>query len=371
MKARLNELLRCPSCVATLDCHAFQTESDPLGAQAGAAYAEDVIEGLLDCSGCALVYPIIEGVPRVIRNAFDEYTEWFHHHKDKIGAIEGLESVAQQLGKVDSSRFDKRSNESFSLQWQNYQYGDKTWFKDDLALRKDEFLDAVKLEASELDGRMVLDAGCGNGRLTASVAKHGAEVVGMDLSRSVVRANQMRAEHAGDRAPFVHFVQGNVMEPPFAPETFDHIHTSGVLHHTPSTERAFDGFLKTGKPGGRVYVQLYRKREFWVGVPNRIIRFFTSRLPVKLLYSLCMLMAPVHRFLVLCVAKLRGEASPIQNTTRREQAVSLFDNYSPRYQYRYTPLEVQKMFEVRGLTGVRDVTFENEERHMVAFVGDK
>ncbi len=370
MKRRLVELLRCPGCGSTLRCHPFEERPDPSGLAAGGeSYGQEIVEGILCCEGCTLAYPVHEEVPRVLRNALEEYPAWFATNRERIREATGRDDLAS--ASVDATRFDKRSNESFSLQWQKYQYGDKTWFKDDLALRKDEFLDAMRLEASALEGRLVLDAGCGNGRLTASVTRHGAEVVGMDLSRSVVRAHQMREQHAGDRVAFLHFVQANVLEPPFAPETFDHGHTSGVLHHTPSTERSFDSFLGLIKPGGRVYVQLYRKREAWVGIPNQLLRAVTSRLPVRVLFQLCLLLAPVHRALVLLVARLRGESSPIRDTTRREQAVSLFDNYSPRYQFRYTPDEVRALFEERGLSNVQDVTFENEARHMVAFLGDR
>jgi len=44
---------------------------------------------------------------------------------------------------------------------------------------------------------------------------------------------------------------------------------------------------------------------------------------------------------------------------------------SPRYQYRYTPEQVRRRFVDAGLQGVTDVTFPNEARHMVAFVGVK
>ena len=54
-------------------------------------------------------------------------------------------------------------------------------------------------------------------------------------------------------------------------------------------------FVRTqlGKPGAHVYVQLYRVREAWVGVPNRILRAFTTWLPVRALWSLCWHMVPL------------------------------------------------------------------------------
>jgi hypothetical protein len=82
-------------------------------------------------------------------------------------------------------------------------------------------------------------------------------------------------------------------------------------------------------------------------------------------------MVPVHTALVLLVARLRGEESPIAKATTRERAISLFDHLSPRYQYRYTPDQVRRRFTDAGLENVKDVTLANEARHMVAFLGVK
>ncbi len=379
LRPRLLDIVRCPSCRSRLDLHALVEERRPLARPAlaercvGSAerYEREIREGFLRCTGCPLVYPVLAGVPRLIRNAYEEYQEFYWRHREALGGLEGMEGVLRRLGTVDASAFDRRSNESFGRQWQEYQYGDRTWFKDDLALRQGEFLASMDLKEDDLRGRLILDAGCGNGKLTASVATYEAEVVGMDLSRSVERAAENAERSAGENAPFVHFVQGNILEPPLAQESFDHIHTSGVLHHTPDTWRSFRSFLTLGKPGAHVYVQLYRVREPWIGIPNAAIRAVTSRLPVELTWRLCWHLVPLHTLAVRMVAKLRGEVTPITQANRRERTVSLFDNYSPRYQYRYRPEEVRAQFETAGLEAVKDVTFENEARHMVAFVGRK
>ena len=399
MKKRLVDLVRCPACLARLALHIAREEDDASGhAQAAGkcstfcathnqllagssasqvrnsctgCYGREVMEGFFACTSCRLLYPIIAGVPRLIRNAYDEHTAFFHRHRALIAKLAGQEELLRRMGRVSSSVFDKRSNESFSLQWQMHEYDDHTWFKDDADLRRREFLYSMDLAEHDLKDRLILDAGCGNGSLTASIARYGAEVVGLDLSSSIERAYQNRDRFAGSHAPFVHFVQGNIMEPPFAPETFDHIHTSGVLHHTPDTEKAFCSFLRLARPGGRVYVQLYRRREAWVRTVNQVLRFFTTKLPVRLLYRLCYAMVPVHTALVRVVAAARGEQTPIARFSRRERAISMFDHFSPKYQYRYTPEQVRSMFERGGLTGVKDVTLDNEARHMVAFVGNK
>lgn len=386
MKLRILELLSCPVCAGGLTCQAFEEAEEPVAAAPAApacarlcarhgrpvtalgeapdcraCYAAEIRTGMMRCTRCALQFPIIAGVPRLVRDAAVVYRDFFREHEAAGSAA--LPRPAK-LG-------DARSNDSFSLQWQNHGDQDKTWFKDDLALRRGEFLLSMDATPEQLAGRLVLDAGCGNGRLTGSIATYGAEVVGMDLSSSIERAHAGRQRAAGERAPFVHFIQGNVLEPPLAREIFHFVHSSGVIHHTPDPEGALHALLARTRRGGKLYIQLYRKREAWVGIPNHLLRMVTTRLPVRLLYRLCWLAVPLHTALVLIVARLRGESSPLSSASRGERALSLFDNYSPRYQFRYTADQVAVLFEKAGLREVHDVTLANEARHMVAFVGTR
>ena len=80
---------------------------------------------------------------------------------------------------------------------------------------------------------------------------------------------------------------------------------------------------------------------------------------------------PLHTILVRLVARLRDENSPIGSASRGERALSLFDNFSPRYQYRYTPEQMRQMLEAAGLIEIQDTTLANEARHMVAFTARK
>jgi SAM-dependent methyltransferase/uncharacterized protein YbaR (Trm112 family) len=395
MKRRLLELLCCPVCGGGLVLTVFRETERPISImppgpacsercelwgvplhaglpapdadECAGCYAREIEEGLLVCSACGGFYPIVDAVPRLVRNAEHEYGVFFDGHRKVILQSAGRAPVARR----DPMIFDPRSNDSFGLQWTNQAEGEKTWFKDDRSLRKQEFLHSLAVNQQDLRGALIFDAGCGNGRLTASVAAFDDEIVGMDLSAGIERAQAGKRHYAAKREHFVHFVQGNVMEPPLRPGSFDIIHSSGVLHHTPSVQRAFLSILRVLRPGGRIYVQLYRRREAWVGVPNALLRSVSSRLPPRLLYRICQVAVPLHTALVLLVARLRGEKSEIASASIGERALSLFDNFSPRYQYRYSPQEIRQMFEAAGLTEIQDTTLANEARHMVAFAASK
>jgi ubiquinone/menaquinone biosynthesis C-methylase UbiE/uncharacterized protein YbaR (Trm112 family) len=355
MKKRLLDWIVCPQCGEPPALEIFQTEShDP----------EEILEGALPCA-CGLVYPILGGIPRMIRNARDEYPEFFARYdvRRKGQPLPPGEPVAEPFA-------DKRSSRSFGLQWQIYREGDHTWFKDDAGLRKKEFLYNLDTTPEELSRSTLLDAGCGNGELTRAVAEYGPEIVAMDFSRSVENARRRLFEHSPGLAHRVHYLQGNVLELPLRPRSFDLVHSSGVLHHTPSTYRAFRSVSKAVKPGGKTYIQLYRRRPAWIHAINVSLRAVTTRLPMRVLYALCYAATPLHSALSRLMHRLRGEAPP-PRATARERAVQMFDNYSPPYQYRHTVPEIQELFRSEGYDDPRDVTLENEARHMLAVLGRK
>lgn len=369
MKRRLLDIIRCPVDGSEFDLEVAKGRAEKIDAAAcrrvfgdsadqsavEGLYGEEILEGRLVSRKSHNTYPIVDGVPRLIPGA--------------PGGPTGNSKIAP--GQSAGPHSDERSPESFGRQWSNYQFEDHTWFKD-LKLRVDEFLRSMAVGADALPSSLLLDAGCGHGALTAAIAgAYGIEAVGMDFTDAVGRAQANREKFAGACAPFVHYLQGDLLQSPLASSVFDLVHCSGVIHHTPDPHRAFQSLFETTKPGGRLYVQVYRKREAWVGIPNTIIRSVTTHIPTSWLWNLCVAAAPIHAGLVRIVAAARGERPMLANATRRERAVSLFDNYSPRYQFRYHPHEIRRFFQDAGMDAIEDTTLENEKRHMVAFVGVK
>jgi 2-polyprenyl-3-methyl-5-hydroxy-6-metoxy-1,4-benzoquinol methylase/uncharacterized protein YbaR (Trm112 family) len=345
MQKRLLDWLVCPACGEPPQLRVFEEESG------------EILDAALACS-CGLIYPVIDGIPRMIRTAREEYPEFYARH--------GLGSPSTGGERPE----DPRSARSFRLQWTLYQEGDHTWFKDDAGLRKRELLDNLDTTPGELAGKVLLDAGCGNGELTRAIAGYGVEIVAMDFSRSVERARQRLFQKSPSLSHRVHYLQGNVLELPLRQRSFDLVHSSGVLHHTPSTERAFRSVSQAAKPGGKLYVQLYRRRPAWIHAINVSLRAVTTRMPMELLYRLCHLATPVHAALSRLMHFLRREPAP-PKATARERAVQMFDNYSPKYQYRHTVPEIMELFRSAGYDNLKDVTLANEARHMLAVLGTR
>lgn len=140
---------------------------------------------------------------------------------------------------------------SFSSEWDYHNEAglEETWGFT-VPRRLAMFMAEVQYTAPELSTMRVLDAGCGNGRLTDAMGSICREVVGIDYSESVVAAEARR------KSPNVRFVQGDLSNPPDIGE-FDLVYSAGVLHHTPDTRKAFASTARMVKDGGVLFVWVY------------------------------------------------------------------------------------------------------------------
>jgi arsenite methyltransferase len=108
--------------------------------------------------------------------------------------------------------------------------------------------------------RRVLDAGCGSGFSTGLWltpdwrARVSTQVIGADVSDAI----DVARERVGE-TPLTQFVQSDLMSLPFA-DAFDAIISEGVLHHTPSTERALRRLAGHLCAGGELMFYVYSQK---------------------------------------------------------------------------------------------------------------
>jgi SAM-dependent methyltransferase len=106
-------------------------------------------------------------------------------------------------------------------------------------------------------------------------ARHDARVASVDLTPRAIELTKAHLEYRNLSAD----VQvGNAEDLPFADETFDLVVSSGVLHHTPDTSKAFTECFRVLKPGGHAKITLYRK-----GLLHRPFIFGATRLAMRVL----------------------------------------------------------------------------------------
>jgi len=131
MKESLLETLVCPSCKGDLIIHTCKNTTE-------------IEEGTLHCV-CGRYYPIVSSIPRFVED--DAYVksfsmEWNIHPKTQ------LDNSSSDVSEKDFTRKTGLSNE-------------------------------------DVEGKLVLDVGCGMGRFMDVIEKWGGEVVGVDLSCAV------------------------------------------------------------------------------------------------------------------------------------------------------------------------------------------
>jgi phosphoethanolamine N-methyltransferase len=107
------------------------------------------------------------------------------------------------------------------------------------------------VEGLPLQGKALLDIGCGPGGVTLHLAeKYGlACATGFDVEKPVVEAARRRAKARGSavRAVFVHAPPGLL---PFADAAFDVVFSKDALLHVPDKDALFAEIFRVLRPGG-------------------------------------------------------------------------------------------------------------------------
>lgn len=253
----------------------------------------------------------------------------------------------------DSFREDARSiSDSFGREWRVFSYErvDRTWGQD-TGDRCQDFLRYLRLRPEDLEGKVVLDAGCGNGLLGVELAeRYRCEVLATDISSSVLRAYDQLLPSWG--AGRVHLVQADIVSPPFRPQAFDIVICAGVLHHTRDTKEAFDRLAPALAPGGTIFVWLYHH----VPGPKMAVRMFFRKCLAPLpggvkefIVATCILPQSLARQHLRTLLRRNDQRDRLRT---RERLVMLLDSYTCRYRWEHTPEEVHAWFRERGYAEV-------------------
>lgn len=234
MKQRLLRYLACPACQGAI-----------VLSEAFAKDAEEVIEGLLQCSNCKREFPVVRGVPRFA-----------------------------DLGDIEEEKAATAS--SFGWEWKHFTQQDERYAEQLLG-----WLNPVTPEFFK--GKLVLDGGCGKGRHTTLAAKWGArEVIAVDLSDAVDTA--FSATRAFEN---VHIVQGDICRLPLG-RFFDYAFSVGVLDHLPEPLEGFKSVASKIRAGGHLSAWIYgAENNKWITtIINPLRIHFTSRVNPRTLLHL-------------------------------------------------------------------------------------
>jgi SAM-dependent methyltransferase len=334
MHERLVSLLRCPVSGSPLQLQTITTCIRTFNDG-----EEKIIrEGIL-YAAAEWFYPIVDGIPRLAVESFLDHADFLTRHlPDYRQRREHLEKKYPGLIRHILKK-NKRTKQSFSLEWSLFDYQeDKTWEADKEGLLQ-RFLEETAENAETLKGKLIFDAGCGNGQLDHYIAGAGATVVAMDFSDSIGQA------YRENRNSNAHFIQGDIQFPPLVDSRFDIVHSSGVLICTDNTELSFCCIEPLVKQGGTLSVWLYHSRKDLIHRTFNRLRSIISKLPLRMQYYLLLIVFFPPGWII---KRIKGNR---QN--RREMMIALMDWFTPQFRWEHEEDEAASWFTRRGYHSVR------------------
>jgi len=365
MNQQLLDLLLCPVCRQPLKLTPMGQNPVVADAQNSPAGAGEILTGLLSCA-CGQAFPVIAGVPRLIEGGIYNFPEFIKQNREQIQSVchlaASLPPSESSNGKDDYDNIRK----SFSQEWGIFDYdNDKTWGWT-LEERKRVFLSDIDMKPEDLTNKLMLDAGCGNGTLTAALSGFGLRIVGMDLNDGLQRAYENRGKYSPSAVANVQYVQGNLMVPPLKESSFDLIYSSGVIHHTPSSQKTFASLAKLTRKNGRLYVWVYGKRGLLVRIFMSTGRGLKCCLSLNSLMTVCRVLAPFYKVAATMLNAIG--IMKFRSRTSREITLDLFDCFAPRYNFYHSETEIRQWFEEHGFSNIK---ISGVQKHGLGMYGDK
>src|SRR5438552_7921284 len=115
-------------------------------------------------------------------------------------------------------------------------------------------VDLLHSDTSYPSGSVVLEAGCGIGAQTVTLARRspGARFTSVDVSAESVAEAKRKTDAAG--LTNVQFQQADIFALPFDPQSFDHVFVCFVLEHLSQPIEALATLRELLRPGGTITV---------------------------------------------------------------------------------------------------------------------
>jgi len=253
----------------------------------------------------------------------------------------------------------------------------------------DTFRQKTDLAASDLAGKVVLDAGCGPGRFSEVVARLRASVVAVDLSHAVFHTAKLGTAWKGEHL----FVQADLEKLPLPDACIDVAFSIGVLHHTPHPEQAVHEIARVLRPGGIFAGWVYARQATYDHPLRAAWRAFSTNPVNHALLSRLALQAPmlrdafgtpqfrsmIHKLAVeiplSLIDELANKLSPgafreivgISGSRNDEECrLDTFDWQTPEYQWQYEWEKWEKLLRQAGLDKIKRLQFPQSWRALRA-----
>ncbi|MDE0909259.1 MAG: class I SAM-dependent methyltransferase [Myxococcota bacterium] len=231
-------MLCCPNCEdSRLSHEVFEQAS-----------ADDIIDGVVWCVGCRHWYPVEGRLLDFMIGALaydDDRTRFWTEHETQLLSL-GLEAGAvvsddaKDLQKIQQKHFDWWADEN-NQSYFEYE-GSSFWRAADLI--------AFEPWKQEIPKRTrLLDVGCAQGRSTFKFMNCDLDIIGIDVSKALIRQAIARYQ-AGDFVARAVFIAADASRFPIRNEQLDTVLVYGVLHHLADPGAACREISRVLKPGG-------------------------------------------------------------------------------------------------------------------------
>jgi len=130
------------------------------------------------------------------------------------------------------------------------------WWDPDSEFRPLHQINPLRLDwinqLSPVEGQRVLDVGCGGGILSDSMARKGADVLGIDLATKALRVARLHALEA--QTPRIQYreISAEALADE-VPASFDTVTCMEMLEHVPDPQSVVSACARLVKPGGWVF----------------------------------------------------------------------------------------------------------------------
>lgn len=217
----------------------------------------------------------------------------------------------------------------------------------------------------------ILDAGCGNGRVTALLRKYSndekTQVVGIDLV-----AADVAQKNLGD-AKNMAFVTKDLLGNLTDLGLFDFIYCQEVLHHTADPEQAFANLVNQLTDDGEIAIYVYKQKAPTREFVDDFIRDRIGGLPYVDAYKICEQITALGKALTDAKIKIKVPGVDLleikageydlqrfiyhffmkcywnEELNQNDNVVINYDWYHPQLCSRHTVEEVRAWFQKRGL----------------------
>jgi 2-polyprenyl-6-hydroxyphenyl methylase/3-demethylubiquinone-9 3-methyltransferase len=167
--------------------------------------------------------------------------------------------MTQQPGNVDPAEIDKF--QSIASRWWDRE-SDFRPLHEINPLRVDYILQ----QAAGLDGKDVVDIGCGGGILAEALAQKGARVTGIDMAELSLQVAKLHLHESGLEVDYQlttaeAFAEAN-------PGRFDIVTCLEMLEHVPDPAAVIDAAVRLLKPGGLLFLSTINRnpKSFALGI---------------------------------------------------------------------------------------------------------